>query len=42
MLIPIHGPGRIQFQGQGASASVNIPTNAPLGDLSVVTIGDLG
>jgi hypothetical protein len=38
MLLPISGPGRVQFQIQGSGASVTIPPNPPMGELSIVKI----
>jgi hypothetical protein len=38
MLLPINGPGRVRFMVQGSGASVTIPPNAPMGELSVVKI----
>jgi hypothetical protein len=39
MVVPISGPGRIRFQVQGSGATVKVPSNAPMGELSVVKIG---
>ncbi len=38
MLLPIKGTGRVQFQIQGDNASIKVPTNPPMGELSVVKI----
>jgi hypothetical protein len=38
MLIPITGPGRIRLQVQGAGAVIKVPSNQPMGELSVIRI----